>query len=251
MSNEQGVTSDIGRYGIIPEWVLLTAESPRAIHLYAVLACFHADRDTGESYPSRRTLAAEMGVSMPTVDTAVGELKRIGALEVTPRKAKAGDSTSSGYLLHYALPQVIKNSAPPPQESLTPLGEVNQNQEPESVEPSLPSVESEQIHTPDWLSELQVTTGWKEHATRDQESKLVDWAAKGQDEGHLLTTALAFSGKARWGAKSSGFTYVNLPQAFKHWVTRPALNGASHGVARSDPQAHAVRRPGGGWGDDD
>ena len=80
MSEQIEVQSPL--FAIIPEWVLVDA-SDRAIHLYARLNRY-ANKG-GECWPSRSTLAEHLGCSVESIDRAVKELVKIGALEVTNR----------------------------------------------------------------------------------------------------------------------------------------------------------------------
>lgn len=82
---ERIVTSEGGKFAIVPIWVVMTAE-PQALRLYALLAGRYADQD-GVAYPSRKRLADELGVVVRTVDAGVQNLERIGALIVTRRPA--------------------------------------------------------------------------------------------------------------------------------------------------------------------
>lgn len=102
MSTEVNVRSDIGRYAMVPEWLLATDVSANAIRLFAVLAAKYADRE-GLAYPSRRRLREDMGnVSLDTIDRAVADLVRIQALTVEPRRSDDGDPTSNLYTIHFA-----------------------------------------------------------------------------------------------------------------------------------------------------
>jgi hypothetical protein len=67
------VSSQMGPFSIVPEWVLDRGLSPTALKLYIVMARF-ADWSTGMAFPSRDTLAERMGCSLKTVDRAVIEL---------------------------------------------------------------------------------------------------------------------------------------------------------------------------------
>jgi len=66
-------------FSIIPEWVIDSGVSDKAIRLYAVLARY-ADNRTGEAFPSRDTLAARMSCSAKSVDRAAQELLNCGAV---------------------------------------------------------------------------------------------------------------------------------------------------------------------------
>jgi hypothetical protein len=93
------VKSDIGRYAIIPEWLLVSGASPRAIQLFAILACRYADRE-GVAWPSRKRLAEDMRASVDTVDRAIDELIELGALSINLRMREDRGQASNLYTLH-------------------------------------------------------------------------------------------------------------------------------------------------------
>jgi hypothetical protein len=66
-------------FSIIPEWVIDSVLSDKAIRLYVVLARF-ADNRTHEAFPSRETLAKRMRCSARSVDRAAQELLNVGAI---------------------------------------------------------------------------------------------------------------------------------------------------------------------------
>lgn len=88
------VTSDVGPWSIVPEWVLDAQVSDRAVRLYALLGRY-ADRN-GESFPSRQTLAKRLGCSESSAIRASRELEVIGALKITSR----ADSTNLYHLIY-------------------------------------------------------------------------------------------------------------------------------------------------------
>jgi DNA-binding transcriptional regulator YhcF (GntR family) len=67
------VSTQMGPFSIVPEWVLDRGLSSTALKLYIVLARF-ADWDTGIAFPARDTLAERMGCTEKTVDRVVKEL---------------------------------------------------------------------------------------------------------------------------------------------------------------------------------
>ena len=67
------------RFSIIPEWILDSGISDKAIRLYCVLARY-ADNETHRAYPSRDTLAQRMECSKASVDRAAQELIDVGAM---------------------------------------------------------------------------------------------------------------------------------------------------------------------------
>jgi hypothetical protein len=84
--------------------------SAPAIGLYAAFLKF-ADNETGESFPSRQTLAKILNVSVPTVDKYIEELREAGLVRSFPRwrdtEGKVSDvksdrfnaQTSNGYIV--------------------------------------------------------------------------------------------------------------------------------------------------------
>lgn len=96
--------SDLGRYAIVPEWLLQAGVSGNAIKVFVVLA-LHANRDTDGSWPSRRKVAADCSVSVDSVDRGVKELVEMGAIAVAPDFGPdEKDRTSNTYVVFYAPP---------------------------------------------------------------------------------------------------------------------------------------------------
>lgn len=96
------VSSEGGRFGIVPEWVVAATE-PQALRLYCWLAARYADRD-GIAYPSRARLARELTITTKTVDRALASLEASGALSVERRRSDGGDSDTNLYRLHRIKP---------------------------------------------------------------------------------------------------------------------------------------------------
>jgi DNA-binding MarR family transcriptional regulator len=68
-------------FAIVPEWVLDADISAQAVRLYGVLNR-HASNHTSRCRVRRKKLAERMKVSEKTVDRALDDLERIGAIEV-------------------------------------------------------------------------------------------------------------------------------------------------------------------------
>lgn len=85
------------RFAMMPTWVLDSGVSPGALHLYMVLWTYADAHHT--CFPTRKTLAERLGVSMRTVDRARDELVAAGAITVKRRLDERGDYTSSLYVL--------------------------------------------------------------------------------------------------------------------------------------------------------
>jgi Helix-turn-helix domain len=98
-------------FAIIPEWLLDSEVSDRAIRLYAILRRY-ADA-AGTCFPSRTTLAARLRCSVDSVDRAVKELTTLEAVTVTGRIGSDGDQTSNLYIVH-SLPEGGRKPAATP-----------------------------------------------------------------------------------------------------------------------------------------
>ena len=82
-------------YATIPEWILYADIGAQAVRLFCTL-----DRYVGanaSAWPSRATLARKLGCSRETIDRALDQLERIGAVVVRRRQRDNGEWTSSEY----------------------------------------------------------------------------------------------------------------------------------------------------------
>lgn len=96
--------SDIGAFAIVPLWLIRRGISSTAVHLFATLAAAYCDR-AGKAWPSRQTIAEEMGCSTDTVDRAVKELVSVGALIKERRwHTQHAGQKSNFYSLRFAKP---------------------------------------------------------------------------------------------------------------------------------------------------
>jgi hypothetical protein len=95
------------RFSIVPQWLLETSISDRAIRIYALIAGY-ADNETLTAFPSRETLAKRAGCHVKTVDRAIAELVELGAVSKTQRMN--GDAYSSNL---YTLRRVAPHKSPP------------------------------------------------------------------------------------------------------------------------------------------
>lgn len=106
------VISD-NRFAIIPHWVIFSGITSGALHLYAVLTKY-ADNTTGQAWPSRTTLANDIGKSRDTVDRHIKELEGIGALRVQRRKRQGTKENAVNlYTVVTANPEVAALMPPP------------------------------------------------------------------------------------------------------------------------------------------
>lgn len=84
-------------FSMIPESLLHSGASDRAVRLYGVLQRF-AGAD-GRCFPTRRALAEKCGCSIASIDRATAELKSVGLLTVQSRKRPDGSFGASSYVL--------------------------------------------------------------------------------------------------------------------------------------------------------
>jgi len=92
------------RFSIIPEWVLDANVSDRAIRVYSILARY-ADNETLQAFPSRETLAKRAHCHWRSIDRAIEELIKVGA--VTKAHRRNGESYQSNvYTLRRVMPRL-------------------------------------------------------------------------------------------------------------------------------------------------
>jgi hypothetical protein len=108
------VSTDIGRFVIVPLWIIDQLPAARRCHGVAVLTALlsFADRDPAlvECWPSRDQLAERAGISTETVKRTIRELERIGVVEVVSQHDRRRDGAPvgragfarNGYLVHLA-----------------------------------------------------------------------------------------------------------------------------------------------------
>lgn len=95
------VTSELGPFAMLPEWLLFSGVSGNAVKLFGIL---HRHAGCADITPSRKRLADLMHCSVDTIDRTTKELERVGALSVERRKTGDGDYTSNAYYLHFSAP---------------------------------------------------------------------------------------------------------------------------------------------------
>jgi DNA-binding transcriptional regulator YhcF (GntR family) len=99
------VSTQMGPFSIVPEWVLDRGLSSTALKLYIVLARF-ADWETGIAFPSRDTLADRIGSTPKTIDRLVKELVDAECIE----KQSRGRYASAKYRVFQVDPRGTKMS---------------------------------------------------------------------------------------------------------------------------------------------
>jgi hypothetical protein len=168
--------SDIGRFAIVPLWLIESSITSTAVRLFGIMAAKYADRDSGTLFPSRKRLADDLGAKSPrTVDAAIDALVKIGALSVMYRTDERGAPTSNLYTLHFIAPPHATNCTPLAENRQTPLAENDETPsrrklrtepestiEPESIEPELLLSKAEPLdfQFPDWFQTLSRDPRW-------------------------------------------------------------------------------------------
>lgn len=110
-------------YAQIPRWVLRSGKelSLGARSLYGVIMTY-ADNGTRAAFPSRDTLAGDLGVSVRSVGTYIRDLEAFGALKVTRRRnRKTGNFYANHYVLVFTDPRTPQEAhCPRPEEASFP-----------------------------------------------------------------------------------------------------------------------------------
>lgn len=107
-TNNEAADQEFIAFAMIPRWLLRSGGklSSTATHLYAVIMTY-ADNITKFGFPSRETLAEDMGVSVATVKRAIKELEQADVVTVRREyNKKTGNFRSNQYTLVYESPWV-------------------------------------------------------------------------------------------------------------------------------------------------
>lgn len=92
MAERSEVDADL-KFSIIPEWLLDSEVSHKAIRIYALIARY-ADNQTLTAWPARGTLATRAKCTVKSVDRAITELIEAGAIAKELRRDDGGQRTS-------------------------------------------------------------------------------------------------------------------------------------------------------------
>ena len=138
------ISAERPKFEMVPHWVMDHPNvSLRGLQVYLFLRRY-ADYETGQAWPSRKTLATEIGVSVSTLDDAIANLRTIGAVTVTERFGERGQQSNLYTVLFYQdeeqpirregvtpihrEPLPRKSTSPPPGESVTEQDPLNKTQ---------------------------------------------------------------------------------------------------------------------------
>ena len=92
MAERSEVDADL-KFSIIPEWLLDSEVSHKAIRIYALIARY-ADNQTLTAWPARGTLATRAKCTVKSVDRAITELIEAGAIGKELRRDEGGQRSS-------------------------------------------------------------------------------------------------------------------------------------------------------------
>jgi hypothetical protein len=111
---------EAGGFEQVPHWILFHPRvTANALRLYLVLRSYAMGK--GMAFPSRKTLARAMAVSLPTLDAAKQCLISVGAVGVSERRHANGNQTTNLYHVRWSLPEKLiggKESLLPPTKNL-------------------------------------------------------------------------------------------------------------------------------------
>jgi len=226
-----GASSDIGSFGMVPTWLALSSVSSNAIKLFAIIAGVYADRDTGEAWPSRKTLSGAMRCSESTIDRTMTELETIGAIVSEARFGADGHQTSNRIHVRYANPALVTRSATP-SSSVQPYL-VTDDQQTRINDPE-PMIQSEAM--PQSADDLPMKALKTEVTQRWLESIRPDWEGKVED----FDEQVKFSIRSSWFEKTKdrqGYVLGQLRSAAKRHASKPP--------SRYNPSDSAPGKP---WG---
>lgn len=177
------IKSDVGPFAIVPDWLIQAGVSDGGLRLFVALA-MRADRESGECWPSRKTLAAEMAVTDRTIDARTDELEALGAVSKRPRWTEDGDRSSNAYTVNYAKPV-----SPPPVTGVATGGEVGFAVTRTSVEPERSSTRA---NAPDGLFDI-FWSRYPRKVAKASARKAWDQAIKRGLEPDIITGAEAYA----------------------------------------------------------
>jgi hypothetical protein len=131
LGDEIEVTTDLGTFAIVPDWLADSGVSDKALRLWIVL-WQHADRRTGRAWPRREIIAKRVGCSVGHVRRLHKELEEVGGITVVQRWAEDGSQRSNMVTMHVT-PRAPMN--PPPrthaQDPRAPMRDITRTKEQE------------------------------------------------------------------------------------------------------------------------
>ena len=209
------IQSDIGRYGITPEWLLDSDISDRAIRLFAVLAAKYINRDTDKAFPARSLLASDLRCSTDSIDRAIKELETIGAVEVE-RRTLGKERITSLYKVCYVQVPSRQDAATSPQESGIEPESVNQNQQPEIPSSSANATEEGSI-SPFKLVQntLESIRGYQSGAFGQEGKAIKQMLDQGYEPGDILNCYQHLKEQHFWSDKS--LTMSSVAKEIGEW----------------------------------
>ncbi len=155
-SLDDSVATDL-KFSIVPEWLIDSGCTDKALRAYVVLARY-ADNENLTAFPSRATLARRMGCHRASVDRAIEELIRLGAISKQQR-VEDGKYQSSLYTVRRLPPSRTHATTPVAPMQQPPSHPCSKELEPENVEPkNIKKPKRQSSMTGEWQPE---PTNWQ------------------------------------------------------------------------------------------
>jgi hypothetical protein len=96
--DQGGILAHQDRFQLIPRWVFEALKGDASTYMvYGALA--NRANEHRDTFPTKRTMATDTGLSINTIDRSLAKLRNIGAIEVVPRFWKDGGQASNSYKL--------------------------------------------------------------------------------------------------------------------------------------------------------
>lgn len=147
--SESQVIDDVGPFALVPVWILELGLTGAELATYLALRSFA--NNSGECYPSQKTIAARAGISEIAVRKAVARFRDLGIVTTTPRYRPDGSLAG----LTYCAPLVNPHLAGPIQQDTppdTPVSDPRSAGYPHSVPPRIGQEEQTKEQTREHLS---------------------------------------------------------------------------------------------------
>lgn len=110
--NASELTVEPTRFEMVPHWIMRHEKiTGNALRLYLQLRSYAGSKEI--AWPSKKTLAADLHVSAPTVEASLLILRDIGCIEITARFHADGRQTSNLYRVLWEEPSAIFFDSPP------------------------------------------------------------------------------------------------------------------------------------------
>ena len=103
MSEKSRVRNEIGRYAIVPLWLIERCHEPQALRLYALLTAKYGNPEH-RAWATYSKLSKDLRVSTKSIERSVLYLRQLGALSTERRCDTKGALLGLDYLIHQVPP---------------------------------------------------------------------------------------------------------------------------------------------------